>query len=385
MPAKPSSVVSWQALLVGWIWPFVGIASWTLIWLKPDTPLLPVVFYPVGLFACCVISIVIHELAHFWTAKWLGLTPYEIVIGNGPKAVEHRFREFRLILNTYPYCGLVRIALRRSRWKYLLVLLAGPLSNLLLLAMAFGFLLAGVWAYTHSSGVQLPSPIAQQMILVNALLVVSTLVPYRLTIGDIKTCSDGMQILSIIFGKSPTLIDIHLEKLATTGSTRDNQSTGYWNNIIHIIPVEKMLLQYSSQLLLPSLKGPERNHVLDEYITAVLMYRASKFLPQAEEYSRQLVSNEPNNLSFLGSRGSVLVEMGDLESGAAMLEKVYSQSNNDSDRAISAAFLALADLKRGRVDSARQWIGRSFELDKNCLCAVRVSRSLPKSDDPRTA
>jgi regulator of sigma E protease len=99
--------------------------------------------------------VIVHELGHFLTAVWLGIKVEEFGIGYPPRALTLFERNgVKYTLNWLPVGGFVRFGgegetlygvgslASASPWKKIVVLLAGPLMNLLLAFVIFGGLFA---------------------------------------------------------------------------------------------------------------------------------------------------------------------------------------------------------------------------------------------------
>lgn len=105
------------------------------------------------------VLITIHELGHFLAAKGTGMLVTEFSVGFGPKLWQHQYGETMYSLRLIPMGGYNRIAgmepgdlstergfNSRPLWARMLVILAGPVMNLLLpIVIFFGvFLFHGV-------------------------------------------------------------------------------------------------------------------------------------------------------------------------------------------------------------------------------------------------
>jgi regulator of sigma E protease len=99
--------------------------------------------------------VLVHELGHFLTAIWMGIKVEEFGIGYPPRALTLFERNgVKYTLNWLPIGGFVRFGgegetlygvgslASASPWKKILVLVAGPLMNLLLAFAIFGGLFA---------------------------------------------------------------------------------------------------------------------------------------------------------------------------------------------------------------------------------------------------
>ncbi len=120
----------------------------------------------------------------------------------------------------------------------------------------------------------------------------------------------------------------------------------------------------------------ERIEQLDFFATCVLMYGATEFLAEADRYSEELYELKPDEWTVKGTRGSILIETGRLEEGMSILQEVMDKDPSAFDRAISASFLALAELKRNNVDVAAEWLRKSRDLDPNCGSLKRIEALL---------
>jgi regulator of sigma E protease len=109
----------------------------------------------VAFLVMLALLVLVHELGHFLTAVWLGIKVDEFGIGYPPRALTLFERNgVKYTLNWLPIGGFVRFGgegetlygvgslAAASPWKKILVLVAGPLMNLLLAFAIFGALFA---------------------------------------------------------------------------------------------------------------------------------------------------------------------------------------------------------------------------------------------------
>jgi hypothetical protein len=106
------------------------------------------------------------------------------------------------------------------------------------------------------------------------------------------------------------------------------------------------------------------------------MYGAHEFLAEADRYSQELLQIKPDEWTVKGTRGSILVEKGDIEGGMMMLMQVMEHDPSTFDRAISASFLALGELKKNDRELAIKWLRIANDLDPDCASARRVQSIL---------
>jgi tetratricopeptide (TPR) repeat protein len=344
------TVKNWEQGLIGWSPSLVGVAVWILSGLHPRSR--DPAFLTVGFFAAVMISVVMHEIAHFISGRLLGLNPWWLTIGFGATVLKKQFRSFNLTLKAYPYSGAVYSSLfevQQSRWKRLLMVAAGPLSNAGLLC-----LFARIAVHSHAPSLNATQAISWEMAGANAYLLLTSLVPFYVTIHGAKVPNDGMQLFQLLANRSP------------------ERPVASWRRAVNEIEPEMLLAAYRSELANPALTAEERSAALDGFATGVLMYGAHEFLPEADRYSEELLRLNPAEWTVKGTRGSILVEKGELDAGIAMLSEVIEKDQSAFDRAISASFLALAELKKQNPESARNWLRYARNLDPDCVSMHRV-------------
>ncbi|MDG2265210.1 MAG: M50 family metallopeptidase, partial [Candidatus Marinamargulisbacteria bacterium] len=99
--------------------------------------------------------IVIHELGHFWAARYLGVGVHEFAVGMGPVIAKRRGRRTLYTFRLFPIGGFVRVAgmddsdepmdasvneglfYNQTRWGRALILVAGSVMNLVLAFVLF--------------------------------------------------------------------------------------------------------------------------------------------------------------------------------------------------------------------------------------------------------
>ena len=349
----------------GWLPALAGLASWVLAGLYPRAQMH---FFLLGLVTSIVVSVIAHELAHFIAARLLGLNPWWFNIGHGAILFEKQFRKVRLTLKEFPYSGLVFPLIigneqSRARWKVVVMVAAGPLSN----AILFGTF----WVNTPKiNAIDFSNwdLISWEMCIANAYLLLVALVPFQATKKTVKLPNDGLHLILLLFGQ-------------WLGSWAENLRKGSWDLIVNQVKAETLLRLYRDQLNDPTLSQDKRVLVLDGFATCVLMYGAYEFLQEADCYSQELFEIKPAEWTVKGTRGSILVETGDIERGMAMLSQVMEHDPSAFDRAIAASFLALGELKRSNRESALKWLRISHDLDPDCASAHRVQSLLDSQDN----
>src|SRR3990170_6048762 len=102
--------------------------------------------------AMLVVLIVVHELGHFFTAKWAGVQVLEFGIGYPPKLWGIKRGETEYTINALPLGGFVRLLgeedpsdprslAAKPRWVRLVVLSSGAVMNVILAVFLFSLAL----------------------------------------------------------------------------------------------------------------------------------------------------------------------------------------------------------------------------------------------------
>jgi predicted Zn-dependent protease len=109
------------------------------------------------------------------------------------------------------------------------------------------------------------------------------------------------------------------------------------------------------------------------------MNAASSNSAEMDQLSQELIAANPGNISVMGTRGSILVDIGQIDEGKAMLIQVLEKTESLFDKSYTNIFLALAEKKQGNLEMARDYAERSAKLGPNCLALKRVSDLLIQS------
>lgn len=293
---------------------------------------------------------VIHEIGHYIAAKVLGFNPYKIEFGRDAVLLDVNIKGVRLILKSLPDCGLIWIEQSaRSFMKFRLILvdLSGVFFEILVL-------LALILCLYYSLNILVVVAPGMMFVLLDAS---RSLIPRKIFFQGEFIPNDGMNAINLIFkSKSQVKEIIHTtqvaydfeqveyafklahHKLKGIKSEEDDISPlKFWELVVQEIDENIVLGCYQNSLDNAELSIDERNYFLDVFVTLSVMYESSDFLEEAERYSRELLNNLPHDLSAKGSRGCVLVEMGDIAGGIELLTEVMQKEEEPVIRLICAA------------------------------------------------
>ena len=161
------------------------------------------VFVNLFLFQIIAIpSILVHEFAHAVVGKMLGLTVLRIWIGRGKTLWRRGIIGFDTELKIIPAGGFTFLThgfKEQLRLRYFLTVLAGPVSNLIILLIASRFT---IWKeFDLGSSIQ----IGAIVFFGQAYILLENLLPYRIQSSMGIFCTDGLSLFQLLFSKSPEM------------------------------------------------------------------------------------------------------------------------------------------------------------------------------------
>jgi hypothetical protein len=341
----------------------LGLVVWTA--LDPRSSVPPVLIFFFGLAAAGAISIVLHELAHFLVGRWLKLKPFYVVLGCGNLLFEKPIGGVTWSIRALPTGGYVVPLMRATGIRNIAFIAAGPAINLICLIVSARGLWKG-WVNTYD---WLGMPLFA-VFLINICLLWLSLTPRSHRMDGRVVHSDGKRLLeSFAWGSQGADREVPAKD-----STADNDLVDVWRRIVDTQPAPRVLALYRENISSREAGTRERLLGLDLFATAVLMYGATDWLREADRYSRELYEAKPDVWTIKGTRGAVLIELGDLQQGIKMLTSVFENSSSEFDKAISAAYLALGELRKGDPGKGRDWLEKSGALRPDLPIFRRVER-----------
>jgi hypothetical protein len=112
----------------------------------------------------------------------------------------------------------------------------------------------------------------------------------------------------------------------------------------------------------PRLPADEALRQIDIYLTHFLNIGPPEDMEASDRLSQVLVEDSPS-ITTRGTRGSVLIDLGRLEEGRALLEDVLKKTDSSIDKIYASAFLALAAKVDGDLAKAHEYAHTAARLD----------------------
>jgi len=182
----------------------LGLIGFLSLWLNPSS-LVGRVFANLLLLQLVLIpSTVVHEFAHAIVGRLSGLTVLRVWIGRGKTFCRANVFGFDTKFKTIPMGGFAFLSHgieTKLRLRYFLAILAGPLSNLIILMCAWN--LAAWREFDWGRSIQLRNLI----VVVQIMILVENLLPYRIQTAVGRISTDGRTLLQLILSKSPDVLN----------------------------------------------------------------------------------------------------------------------------------------------------------------------------------
>jgi tetratricopeptide (TPR) repeat protein len=354
----------------------------------------------ISLIALVIIPLIlIHELAHAAVAKLTGLRVFGIVIGVGKTIWSGKLFGMQWAINSLPIGGITSVGARpvpNIRGKLFLVYLAGPASHILL-------------AYaSHLLSRMLPAGsfwgrFLVALVFANILLALFNLFPRKLSFTTGVQGTDGWHLFRTPFLKEQELTKLHVGYFAAEAllayTENDFDTAKTWveqalaldgdsaiaRNVLGILQMARGEYPASRTTFLQLLeteesKEPALHYILLNnvaYLNALMGDPA--LLTEADQYSAEALKHLPWVAPVVGTRGTVLVELGQIEEGIALLTKAMSLHPDKQGKALNACHIALGEFRRGQAAEAHKYLVTAQTLDPDCVLLPRVKTELSGS------
>ena len=320
------------------------------------------------LYLCSFVHVVPHELGHALVGKLTGFHVLRITVGVGSPLVERRVGSTSIDIRAFPVGGLTygttsaRRALRTRLWLFAA---GGPAATIAVTVVAWRLALAfsGTWA----------GAVLAAFTFAGVVLALGNLFPYRS--GGQTT--DGWKLLTTPFMSRSELDQMvaqsgavevvehlrrgdHDDALSRARAMVDESPDSVESRTalaVVLLRAERWAEagdEIRDQLATLDLDDDKRTLHLNNLAWADLMTGDPSLLDEADRASAEAFASQPWRHAIRGTRGSVLVERGELTQGIELLRSSELRSHEPRSRASTDAYLAIALARSGNVWDARQ-------------------------------
>lgn len=345
------------------------------------------------------IATVLHEAGHACGACLLGVRVFAIIIGIGRKLYEHRIWGIDLVIKTIPVGGLTTStnkSVRFYRTKRFIVIISGPLVNLIILISLLNMLNR----YDFFAILQCRSlyPMAG-FALANFLVLIAALWPRKSLYGLVKIPSDGLSLITIWFMKKSD-IDEHvalyycfkgqeLKKHKSSDEAKKCLEDG-----LKEFPGDKNILNNLGALLLNEGQVEKSIKIFRELLgstedndNAALMLKNNiayaealvgneELLIEAAQFSKEVFEKAPWVPAFRGTRGTVLIEQGCYDEGLELLKEAMSLEESPENKGACAYYIAIGEFRRGKEQKANGYYEEARKLAPESWLLSKVGKEL---------
>lgn len=287
------------------------------------------------------IGVVLHEIGHLLFAKIVGGNPKRIILGKGHEVIKYNFFKVKIIINNQFKGGFAFANFNNTSFiklKHFIYILGGAFTNLVFAYVCYKFFGLNFQSYSGEYGID----ISTAFITSNVFLAVFSLIPYYTDFNGVKIATDGLSILKLPFQKSEELkSNINMDEFFTACEYFEVKEYGKATNIFekYLKNEETELISkiYLSLIYLRTgeiekgykicvtcldLVADKKKKNLKAYVNNNLAWFCliKQDFKNAEYYSKVAFSINHNEPNFRGTRGAVLIEMGNVKKGLDLLK-----------------------------------------------------------------
>lgn len=334
----------------------------------------------------------------------VGMQVEGIAVGAGGAVANGRFFGRFLRLGEHPIHGLTYLHHNTERFwrlRQIASVGAGPLVSAALFLATLKLLV-----FAEKASVASPepwskaaSPLLLVLLLVQGLIVIGNLWPHMTTIEGKQAPNDGSLLIQaltktrneILAAIVASYIAIE-QRQAAGGSPTDSER--FWQRSLQRYPRSQALRiarasslcrggkfaqakeVWLKELAAPDLSSERRAEVLDGWCCIPLYWDCPDYLPEADAWSKEALELRPREFTLKGTRGAVLIELGRIEEGKALLREVLEKSSDANDRSISLAYLELAASKQDDQKAAEEMLARAKKESPHCPVLEKITKKV---------
>lgn len=342
--------------------------------------------------------IVVHEGAHWIVGKLFGIEITSVTIGHWRKLFSFTLGGVPVTFRAAPSSGFVTVGGFHSvpAWRLAPFLGAGVCAEIVLVVLVF------------SQGVNLEDTttfagVVHTFVAVNVAWAgiwhaIVNLLPAESKIGGVSLPNDGLQILQLWTErkKRPELRKFEADTWELNDLLQANDLPAALKHaedltlrypdhprfpiIAGTLHAEAGNLERAEQLWRNLLEGSHSAEcfaeVLDMLCCLAIYHGRIDLLPEADMWSSEALRYAPQAITVMGTRGSILMELGKIDEGMTMLRDVEKRTECPVDKTICSAYLAKGHQIKGEVDLAQKWMARAQAINADHVVVKRIAKEM---------
>jgi tetratricopeptide (TPR) repeat protein len=341
-----------------------------------------------------IVAALPHELGHAFAAKAVGFRVFHISIGYGRTIFERPFCGFDFQVKSIPFGGFAFSTPKNSksyRVKDCIVVLAGPLANLLIAALLAVLTPDQALSFDFFNGLNLPGV----FFVANMMSFCYSLVPryFESVYGRIpndglilwKTLSlkkSAMEAIPVYYYLYEGLERFKHKQLQTSREWFEKGLAVFPNNVTllaakgHVLTYQKEFSDareiFLHLLNLPNVHIHQRCYYTNNLAWVDALIGGNELIQEADKYSAEALENMPHVSHFKGTRGTVLVEMGRFDEGLKLLKEAMDSAMDSNSKALNACHISIAEQRRGNFEEGQKYAAIARSLDSDCILLDRL-------------
>jgi len=386
---------------------FVGGIGLIFLYLLPEAKI-GSVFLNLFFFEMFVAATILpHELGHAWAAKALGWRVFKLHVGLGRTLFTRKIFGFETEFKTIPMLGLAFATPRNKQYfriKRFGFILAGPLTNLVL-AMPWLFLIPASQIVDLNWLEQGIAP-GRDFFYANLVVLLLNLLPFNVTTPYGKLPSDGKALWQCLFLKGESTDRAHASWYVMEGATAHQKSQyaearDCFAKGLEIYPGNLLLVDWLGIVLFdlrefaqarscflrllehPELNAAGRAIILNNIAYADVLIGDAHLLAEADRYSQEAMKNFGWMAPVKGTRGCVLLELGQIEPAITLLLEAMKENDLASSKSLNACSLAIAEARRGKPTEGRKFIEEARRLNHACFLLARAEEAVREASQSK--
>jgi len=349
------------------------------------------------------ITTIIHELGHAFIAGLTGQNVTAINFGRGKTIFSKKIFNTYLDFKKIPLGGLTFYLPKASSWfrtKTMIITAAGPVANLLVAWLLWDQIKSFDFVYSVINEVAF-IPIFFLSNLVTGCL---NLIPFRFNSSFGEIWTDGGKILTTPFINKEAIEsyqfsgvysqaffalqhdDYKLTQTLSEDALRQYPDDRNLKNILGIALIEQGSFSDARSIFRKiitekEISSFERGLYSNNIAYANYRLEDPDLLEESLELSEAAVNLVPWELAIRSTRGSILIEAGQLEEGIKLLNDRGYKILSDPTYANVKSTLAIGYAKQGKIELARKNLQRAKDFDPGNEMAKRAEAFIQKESE----
>lgn len=335
--------------------------------------------------AAMAVALLVEEAGHYLTARALGFRATQIQLGNGPLLFQGQLFGASLTVHAFPSAASMLLGSPSRRWlrvRLALVYLARPAALACALALLF------FWRTKATSS------FPGLFIFVFAVGLLSSLYPRDVVFdsfrpgGKFSLWSNGKMLWMLPRLGEEVLSACRYygyvsEQAALLEAVKPGQAITLLEEGLNSLPGDQTLRsclgaaclhdgdnRRARQILVPLLESPSLHPHLRPYVLANIALAnlglERELLGEAAKYAEEAMRAMSGAPVFTGIQGMVLIRLGRVEEGLALLRGSMKRRQNRRGLAFDTCWLAIGHALLGQPEEARRHLEKARRLDPRC-------------------